>query len=96
MVVLPRARRRDYVLLRHLTGAGDVMGDEGEIIWIDASLPATLFDGSKSINCPTVQEAVIEWNHLPSTRKGAATITVEGRVFTAAEIGRLHNSKRRA
>lgn len=44
------------------------MGGEDEIIWIDACR-ATLFDGSKSINCPTVQEAVIEWDHLPSARK---------------------------
>lgn len=71
------------------------MGGEDEIIWIDA-YRATLFGGSKSINCPTVQEAVIERNHLPSARKGAVAISVEGRVFTAAEIGRLHNGKRLA
>jgi hypothetical protein len=72
------------------------MGDEDEIIWIDASLPATLFDGSKSTDCPTVQEAIVEWSHLPSGRKAAATIKVDNRVFTAAEIGRLHNGKRPA
>jgi hypothetical protein len=55
-------------------------------IYVDASQPATLIDGDKSIECPTLGEAVVALDHLPEPRQSAATIKIGGRVFTASEI----------
>jgi hypothetical protein len=60
-------------------------------IYVDANQPATLIDGDKSIDCLTLGEAVIALDHLPEPRKSAATIKVGDRVYTAAEIDRLHH-----
>ena len=62
-------------------------------IYVDANQPATLIDGDKSIDCLTLGEAVIALDHLPEPRKSAATIKVGDRVYTAAEIDRLHHRK---
>ena len=64
------------------------MGNE-EKIYADASQPATLVDGDKSIDCPTLGDAVVALDHLPEVRKSAALIKVGDRVFTASEIDRL-------
>ena len=65
-------------------------------IYADASQPATLIDGGESIDCPTLGEAVIALDHLPADRQSAAMIKVGDRVFTAAEIDRLHHRKTRS
>jgi hypothetical protein len=67
---------------------GKQMGNE-EKIYADASQPATLVDGDKSIDCPTLGDAVVVLDHLPEVRKSAALIKVGDRVFTASEIDRL-------
>ena len=67
------------------------MGSQVDKIYIDARQPATLMDGDKSMDCYTLGEAVIAYDNLPEPRKSAATIKCGGRVFTAAEIDRLHH-----
>jgi hypothetical protein len=74
---------------------GKQMGNE-EKIYADASQPATLVDGDKSIDCPTLGDAVVALDHLPEVRKSAALIKVGDRVFTASEIDRLHHRKTRS
>jgi hypothetical protein len=61
-------------------------------IYVDASRPATLNDGSGSLDdCPTLQEAVLAWHKLPPGLKIRATVKViGGPVYTAHEIHRLH------
>jgi hypothetical protein len=60
-----------------------------EVIYVDASLPAPLFDGVREVQCPTLQEAVIAWDHLPFERRETATIRSLGNTYTAQEIPRL-------
>jgi hypothetical protein len=60
-------------------------------IYIDARQPATLIDGGQSIDCSTLGEAVRAYDNLPEARKSAATIKCGARVFTGAEIDRLHH-----
>jgi|SRR6516165_7628535 len=69
------------------------MSGDKDKIYADASQPATLIDGDNSIDCPTLGEAVIALDHLPADRQIAARIKVGDRVFTAAEIDRLHHRK---
>jgi transcriptional regulator with XRE-family HTH domain len=64
-----------------------------EPIYVDASQSAVLEHGATSINCPTVQEAVIEYYRLPPERKAIAKITSRGTVYSASEIERLHYKK---
>ena len=70
------------------------MSGEKDKIYADASQPATLIDGDKSIDCPTLGEAVVALDNLPADRQSAATIKVKDRVFTTSEIDRLHHRKR--
>jgi hypothetical protein len=68
--------------------------NNGSKIWADGNEgPATLIDGDKSTDCLTLGGAVIARDHLPEPRKSAATIKVGSRVYTAAEIDRLHQAK---
>jgi len=67
-------------------------GDKGKI-YADASQPATLIDVDNSIDYPTLGEAVVALDNLPTDRQSAATIKVGDRIFTAAEIDRLHHRK---
>jgi hypothetical protein len=66
------------------------MSSEADKIYVDAGQPAVLLDGHKSMNCRTLQEAIIAWHRLPASRKSGATINVNGRFYTAAEIDRMH------
>ena len=66
---------------------------DGEPINVDASQPATLHSCGKTIDCPTLQEAVIAWHKLPAQDQEEATIRVSGAIFTADEIPRLQYGK---
>jgi hypothetical protein len=67
------------------------MTHEDEKLYVDASTsPAALIDQDKTMRCPTLGEAVMEWHRLPADRKAAATIKVSGKVYTADEIDRMH------
>jgi hypothetical protein len=67
------------------------MSDGTEKIYVDAGQSAVLRDGERPpLNYLTLQEAVIGWCQLPSSRKSAATIKVGEKVYTAQEIDRLH------
>jgi hypothetical protein len=60
-------------------------------IHADASKPATLRYAGKSVNCYTLQEAVLEWMRLSETDRAQATIRADdGTVYNAQEIDRLH------
>jgi hypothetical protein len=60
-------------------------------ICADASQPATLHYGAKSIDCLTLQEAVLEWMRLSKQDRAQATIRASGgTVYKANEIDRLH------
>jgi len=66
---------------------------DDDAIYVDASQPATLRYPGGSVDCPTLQEAVIARNNLPSKDRNQATIKVniaDGPVYTAQEIDRLH------
>jgi transcriptional regulator with XRE-family HTH domain len=65
-----------------------------EPIYIDASKSAVLEHGVTSINCLTVQEAVIAYHNLPPERKEIAKITSGGKVYSASEIERFHYAER--
>jgi len=71
------------------------MSGEQDKIYADASQPATLIDNDILIDCPTLGDAVVALDNLPEPRKSAAMIKVGDRVFTAAEIDRLHHRKTR-
>ena len=63
-----------------------------EKIYEDHALPATLNYARRSIRCPTLQEAVIAWNHLSPAQKKIATIKVEGgRLYWGDVIDQLHH-----
>ena len=62
-------------------------------IYADVSQPATLIDGDTSIDCPTLGEAVVALDHLPADRHSTAMIKVGDRIFSAAEVDRLHHRK---
>ena len=62
-------------------------------IYADVSQPATLIDGDNSIDCPTLGEAVVALDNLPADRQSAAMIKIKDRIFTAAEVDRLHHRK---
>jgi hypothetical protein len=58
----------------------------------DQSLPATLRYAGRLVRCPTLQEAVIAWNHLSPAQKKIATIKVEsGRLYWGDIVDRLHH-----
>jgi hypothetical protein len=72
-------------------------------IYVDASQPATLRHSGRSVERPTLQEAVIAWRTLPDKDRHQATIQVlGGPLYTADEIDRLYhapkptNEKRRS
>jgi hypothetical protein len=63
-------------------------------IHIDDSLPAILRCAGRSIDCATVQEAVLAFQRLPEIDREEATVTVNGSAtYTANEIGRLYRRK---
>jgi hypothetical protein len=64
---------------------------DAEKIYVDASQPAVLQHADRSVDCPTLQEAILEWHRLPANDHAQATIKVRGgTVYTAKEIDRLH------
>jgi hypothetical protein len=69
------------------------MSGDKDKLYADAGQPATLIDGDKSIDCPTLGEAVVALDNLPADRQSTAMIKVGDRVFTSAEIDRLHHRK---
>jgi hypothetical protein len=72
------------------------MSDGGKI-YADASQPATLRRGVGSVECLTLQEAVLAWMGLSEKEREEATIKVNvpgGPVYTASEIARLYNAPR--
>jgi hypothetical protein len=53
--------------------------------------PATLTGAGKSIDYPTLQEAVMAWHRLPPERARQAMIKgTGGRIYTAIEILHFH------
>jgi hypothetical protein len=63
-----------------------------EKICEDEALPATLRYAGHLVRCPTLQEAVIAWNHLAPAQKKIATIMVDGgRLYWGDVIDRLHH-----
>jgi hypothetical protein len=71
----------------------DLKRSDKNKIYADATQPATLIDGDNSIDCPTLGEAVVALDNLPADRQSAAMIKVKDRIFTAAEVDRLHHRK---
>ena len=71
----------------------DLKGSDRDKIYADVSQPATLIDGDNSIDCPTLGEAVVALDNLPADRQSAAMIKIKDRIFTAAEVDRLHHRK---
>jgi hypothetical protein len=68
-------------------------GDEPEKIYVDPALPATLRRAEGSVDCHTLEEAVLAWMRLPDSERAQASIKVNvagGAVYTAAEIDQLH------
>ena len=66
---------------------------EGDKIYVDPSQPATLQYPGGSVDCPTLQEAVIAWHKLPAKDREKANIKVnvgDGPLYTAQDIDRLH------
>jgi hypothetical protein len=61
-------------------------------IYVDASQPATLQHSGHSVECPTLQEAVIAWRTLPDKDRHQATIQVLGGRYSADEIDRLYHA----
>jgi hypothetical protein len=79
------------VLCRIATNANSLkmMPDK---IYVDASQPATLQHSGRSVECPTLHEAVIAWRGLPDKDRHQATIQVlGGPLYTADQIGRLYH-----
>jgi hypothetical protein len=66
------------------------MSNGNDPIYVDAGQPATLDDGPRHIDCPTLQEAKIAWDRLPPVRQQSATISAGGQVYSAQQINRLH------
>ena len=67
-------------------------GHKPEKIFADASQPATLRYGAKSVDCATLGEAVAEWHRLSRSDKAKATIRVHGgTVYIADQIDRLYH-----
>jgi len=67
--------------------------DEPEKIYVDPTLPATLRHAGGSVDCHTLEEAVLAWMRLPDDERAQASIKVNitgGAVYTAAEIDQLH------
>lgn len=63
----------------------------GEKIYVDSARPATLNDGGRLDDCPTLREAVTAWHQLPPEQQKRATIRVlGGSLYSADEIARLH------
>lgn len=61
-------------------------------VYADATRPAALLSSDRTIDCLTLQEAVIAWGNLPPNEQAAATIKVagaDGPLYTASEIKRL-------
>ena len=66
------------------------MSDDDKI-YVDASQPAILLYAGRSIDCLTLQEAVMEWHRLPANDRTHAMIRVRGgTIYAAREIDRLH------
>jgi hypothetical protein len=64
-------------------------------IYVDASQRATLRYAGGSVECPTLQEAVIAWRKLSDKDRHQATIQVNvvgGPLHTADEIDRLYHA----
>jgi hypothetical protein len=69
----------------------NMMTNDPEERYVDAATPsAALIDQGKSMECPTLGEAVMAWRRLSEDRKAAAIIWVSGKVYTADEIDRMH------
>jgi hypothetical protein len=66
-----------------------------DAIFADPSEPAVLSYGIVALDCPTLQEAVLEWMRLPESSKTQAKIRVKGgAVYDALQIDRLHIAHR--
>jgi hypothetical protein len=64
---------------------------DADNVFVDASLPATLFYAGKAVHCPTVQEAVLEWMRLRGDDRDQATIRAsDGTTYDARQIEHLH------
>jgi hypothetical protein len=60
-------------------------------IYVNGGQPAVLIHSGRSVDCPTLQEAVLEWHRLPPDVRKHATIKVAGgTVYSAEQIDRLH------
>jgi hypothetical protein len=68
---------------------------DADKIFADASLSATLQHAGKSVNCHTLQEAVLEWMRLQGDDRDEATIRADdGTLYTARQIDHLHIASR--
>jgi hypothetical protein len=52
--------------------------NDADKIYVDAGQPAVLNHSGRSVDCPTLQEAVMEWHRLPPDVQKQATIKVVG------------------
>jgi hypothetical protein len=68
---------------------------DADKLYMDAGQPAVLIYSDHSVDCPTLQEAVLEWHRLPPDVRKHATIKVSGgTVYNAEQIDRLHYGPR--
>ena len=66
------------------------MNDKDKI-YADPTQAAILRYADKVVDCPTLQEAVLEWMRLSGDDKKSASIAVrDGPTYGAAELDRLH------
>jgi hypothetical protein len=69
---------------------------DADKIFADPSLPATLRYAGKSVNCHTLQEAVLAWMRLEGDDRDEATIRADdGTIYTSRQIEHLHIQAKR-
>ena len=65
-------------------------------IYADVTQPATLRHAGGSVDCHTLEEAVLVWMRLPDDDRDEATITVNvpgGPIYTAQQIDRPYKKR---
>jgi hypothetical protein len=70
---------------------------EGKKIFVDQGVPAILWSGERALACPTLKEAMLEWNRLSAEQKLIATIGLDdGAILGPNEIYRLYHTTKPA
>jgi hypothetical protein len=64
------------------------MGEDKQIR-LDGSRSATLHNGAKSTDFPTLKDAIMAWHRLRPEQAQRASIRIDGQLYAAAEISKL-------